>query len=203
MLSQKDAVFQATVAVLEQNGRKFEEGRNIREVIKEDIRLRVQIRDLVYEGLRQNQVVFGGDEDSKSDRSLRTYATGLISNWFRKDKRLNGGKRYVPSTFRDSTGTMVHSSDEKIHSLEVAMRATDDDDLKKRLQEAIEDMKSNDRLNENIETTQQQTNKNALSNIESSHKNGLTRENPSQPQTDNKGGDSNFFVRMLHIKKQA
>lgn len=145
MLSQKDAVYQATMAVLQQNGVGFEDGQDVREAISENPKLRGQIRDLVFEGLKNGQVAFGNGDNKPDDRSMRTYATGLISNWFRKDKRLNGGQRYQPGSSRDQGG-QVSGSEDRIRKLQAAIESTDDDDLKKRLQEAIDDVKEQQSL---------------------------------------------------------
>lgn len=148
MLSQKDAVYQATMAVLEQNNVNFQDGQNVRDAIKDNLKLRGQIRNLVFEGLKSGQVAFGGDEDQKDEGSLRRYATGLISNWFRKDRRLNGGGRYVPASSR--ADQHISSGEKKIRQLQTAIDATDDDDLKKRLQEAIEDIRDQEDLQERL-----------------------------------------------------
>ena len=139
MLSQKDAVYQATMAVLKRNNVEFKDGQNVRDAIKDNLRLRSEIRNLVFQGLRTGKVAFGGSEDERDDRTLRTYATGLISNWFRKDRRLNGGGRYIPATTREDRH--VSAGERKIRQLQAAVDVTDDKDLKKRLEEAIDDIK--------------------------------------------------------------
>lgn len=151
MLSQKDAVYQATMAVLKQNKVELEDGQDIREAISGNMQLRGQIRDLVFEGLRSGQVTFGSSEKKQDDGALKTYSTGLISNWFRKDKRLNGGQRYQPATSKNqgkeqSEQLSGSSYERRIRAMQGAIEATDDQELKTALEAQIEDILDQEKL---------------------------------------------------------
>lgn len=82
------------------------------------------------------------DEGIRSDeRKARSYARGLVDNRFKRDKRLNGGVQYKPSTTRGPVG------DAKLKELNKALKtleAIPDVDMTyiTRTKEAIEARKS-------------------------------------------------------------
>lgn len=86
--SQKEAVFTAVTNVLAEKGIEMVEGQAI-EMSKE---LRKQVGDILFEGFRNNTIEL---DREYNDSDLKSYVSGLQSNWLRKDKRLNGGVQYV------------------------------------------------------------------------------------------------------------
>ena len=97
MKSQKEAVYAATMSVLSDKGIAFEDGDCISDVMTKEIRDSIQ--EIVCQGFRNGEVEFRDTDNNKgklSDRSkLTSYVSGLVNNWFRKDKRLNGNTQYV------------------------------------------------------------------------------------------------------------
>jgi hypothetical protein len=91
-MSQKDAVFSAIVAVLNANGINFIVGKNIAAnlLTKE---MRAQVTNNLINSFTSGETSL--KEESKltmSDESVfRAYVSSLVSNWLRKDSRLNGG----------------------------------------------------------------------------------------------------------------
>jgi general stress protein YciG len=151
MISQKEAVYQATKAVLEQHGIELEDGQDVREAMGDDANdIRSEIRDLVFQALSNGQVALGdrsSNEEKRQDEStMRRYATGLVSNWFRKDKRLNGNQRYIPNDRgNNSNVTNIRDDDERISRLVAALEVADSEELQDKLEEAIEERR--DELN--------------------------------------------------------
>jgi general stress protein YciG len=137
MLSQKEAVYQATQAILEHKHIDFQDGEDIKDVLGDDMEARRQIRDLVLEALNSGQVAIG-ESKSEDPRSMRAYATGLISNWFRKDRRFNGNQRYTPHATRHESGLSKYI-DERIARFKSAQDVAESSELKGLLQEAIHD----------------------------------------------------------------
>lgn len=82
-MKQKDAAFQAIVAVTAFSG----EG-----VCTMTSEQRAQARAILCEGFRNGKIELTREYD---DAQLGGYVSGLISNWLRKDERLNGGTKYV------------------------------------------------------------------------------------------------------------
>jgi hypothetical protein len=92
-MSQVDAVYAAAVETLIDNGVFFVEGETvIHDVITSEIR--ATIRGKVAGMLLAGTVSFSKPEKLQDEKFLKTYVSGLVTNWFNKDKRLNAGASY-------------------------------------------------------------------------------------------------------------
>lgn len=89
MLNQKTAVFNAVCSVLEQES--FDTAVT---PTKEE---RAAIIAIVTEGFANSEVDMSDRARAKYDTEakLKTYTNGLVSNWLRKDKRLNGNVQHT------------------------------------------------------------------------------------------------------------
>ena len=89
-MKQSDAVFTAVCNITGQES--FD---SPVELSKEQ---RQEIHETILEGFKSGTVNLSDDARKKynTDSSISGYTSGLISNWLRKDKRLNGGVNYVP-----------------------------------------------------------------------------------------------------------
>jgi len=107
MLNQKTAVFNAVCSVLEQES--FDEAI---ELSKED---RATVIEMVTEGFAAHEVELSDGARAKYDTpaKLKTYTNGLVSNWVRKDKRLNGN---VQHTIKNP-GSRAGSGDKVVREL--------------------------------------------------------------------------------------
>lgn len=106
-MSQKEAVFQAVRNVCgEQDG-----------AYTPSKEQRAQVNSILFEGFRS-----GGIELDRefSDTDLKSYVSGLQSNWLRKDKRLNGGVAYVAK----NPGSRAGSGDPQLKAMR-ALLTTD------------------------------------------------------------------------------
>ena len=98
-MTQKEAVFQAVTNVCGVQDEAYEP-------TKEQ---RASINQILFEGFRAGSIDLDREYD---DKSLRTYVSGLQSNWLRKDPRLNGNTKYVaknPGSRRGSTDPQVQA----------------------------------------------------------------------------------------------
>lgn len=97
-MNQRDAVYNATMSVLSENGVEFEDFGQINEVMTKE--LREQVHTIVCESFTSGKVSFQDTPANKEKLSnptkLSSYVSGLISNWYRKDKRFNGNTVYTP-----------------------------------------------------------------------------------------------------------
>lgn len=82
MMNQKEAVFTAVINVCGVQESAYTPS-------KEE---RAQISAILVEGFKQNKISL---ERSFDEAGLKSYVSGLLSNWLRKDTRLNGGTKYV------------------------------------------------------------------------------------------------------------
>ena len=88
-MSQKEAVFSAVTSVLSENGISFTENSDIGAVMTSE--LRSQVNQILFEGFKAESIELS---KTLTDTKLKSYTSGLQSNWLRKDKRLNGGIAY-------------------------------------------------------------------------------------------------------------
>lgn len=114
-MKQRDAVYSAVTSVLSDAGVHFEDGMDVAPMLTKEYRGAVQA--IVVEGFTSGKIAF---EDSEANREklsnpakLNAYVSGLISNWVRKDKRLNGNSSYVAK----NPGSRTGSSDEQLKTL--------------------------------------------------------------------------------------
>lgn len=114
-MKQSEAVYTATKSVLSENDIHFEDGQDISEVMTDEIR--GQVHAIVCESFQQGKVEL---KDTQSNREklenpakMSSYVSGLISNWYRKDKRFNGGVVYTPK----NPGSRAGQGDPKLKAL--------------------------------------------------------------------------------------
>jgi hypothetical protein len=100
-MNQKEAVYAAICSVTGHTG----EG--TLEISKEQ---RAQVNMILFEGFRANKIQL---DREFSDSDLKSYVSGLQSNWIRKDKRLNGGIAYTAK----NPGSRAGSGDPELKAL--------------------------------------------------------------------------------------
>ena len=83
-ISQKEAVYVAVSAVLQQNGITFTPGQNVASLMTRE--LRAQVNQRLFSAFKSGTVKL---EHEYSDTDLKAYVSGLQSNWLRKDTRFN------------------------------------------------------------------------------------------------------------------
>ena len=105
-LTQRQAVYNATHQVLKDAGINFDDGQDIKDVVTSDHREAVNA--IICEGFTQGTIELkdtpANKEKLDSASKLKSYVSGLMSNWYRKDKRLNGGATYEPINPGSRTG---------------------------------------------------------------------------------------------------
>ena len=100
-MKQSDAVIQSTVNVLETKGIAFQLGvTNVHQVVTSDIRK--EIIDSVVGLFQTGKVEFKETESNRAKMAdaklLRSYVSGLVTNWFNKSTELNGGAKRSSKT---------------------------------------------------------------------------------------------------------
>jgi hypothetical protein len=101
-MTQKDAVFTAVMHVLEDAGINFVVGTDdAAAVLNRELRAAINTR-LVHDFLNGAIELSDEAKAKRGDNSkLKAYVSGLVSNWVRKDNRLNGGR--TPSSTKTET----------------------------------------------------------------------------------------------------
>jgi hypothetical protein len=114
-MKQREAVYAAVKNVFADAGVSFEDGQNANELMTEE--LRKSVHSIVIESFKTGTVEFketNSNQEKLTDASkLNSYVSGLISNWLRKDRRLNGNVSYTAK----NPGSRVGSTDPQIKAL--------------------------------------------------------------------------------------
>lgn len=110
-MKQRDAVFQAVVNVMGEQDGKYEPTTEQRK----------NIINIVTEGLQSGDVAFSESAQAKynTEEKIRGYASGLVSNWLRKDPELNGGVKYTPK----NPGSRTGSQDEQVKAIRALIKS--------------------------------------------------------------------------------
>lgn len=123
-MSQGEAVFQAVSKVFEVNGAAVPPTGEWTESQKS------QVNSLVFNFFKTGATSHKGNP---SDEQLLKYIPGLVNNWVRKDKRLNGGQKYETKRPGSRTG----SGDEMLKNLRILLSVTADPAAKQQIEAAI------------------------------------------------------------------
>ena len=108
MLSQKQAVYNAVKSVFAEAGKSHEDFTKC-EMSKDE---RAQVIAIVQTGFEQGEVELKSEQEN-----LKSYTSGLVSNWLRKDKRLNGNVKYQP----ENPGSRTGQSDPTVKNLRLLL----------------------------------------------------------------------------------
>jgi|ERR1019366_3501639 hypothetical protein len=116
VMTQEEAVFQAIINVVgEQEGAYAP--------TKEE---RSQITEILVEGFKAGKIALketpANADKLADDAKLRSYCSGLQSNWIRKDPRLNGGVKYVAK----NPGSRAGSTDPQIKAMRTLLQTRTD-----------------------------------------------------------------------------
>jgi hypothetical protein len=141
-MNQREAVYVTTMNVLADNNISFDDGQEggVEKVVTKEIR--ASVIGVVVQGFLSGEVEMSAEGKTKyfSDpKKLKSYVNGLVSNWYRKDERLNGNVKHVIA----KPGSRAGVGDDQIKALK-ALRATKADDAEalKAIDAAIELRKS-------------------------------------------------------------
>ncbi len=118
-MKQSEAVYNATHKVFAENGIQFEDGDNVKDVITTE--LRKQVIGIVTAGIESGDVDFSDSAKAKYDSTekISGYVAGMVSNWFRKDPKLNGGETYQPK----NPGSRAGSQDDQVKALRALLKS--------------------------------------------------------------------------------
>jgi hypothetical protein len=124
MVKQKDAVYSAVCEV-----RGTTEFSEAAELTKEE---RSTVQTALLEGFKSGDIAYQGDVSDSA--KLSSYVSGLVSNWLRKDRRLNGNVAYVAK----NPGTRTGAGDEALKAMRLLLSATSEDEARLEIQAEID-----------------------------------------------------------------
>lgn len=125
-MNQKEAVFAAVTTVMNQAGIEFVEGTTVvKSVFSKEHR--AQVNAILFEGFRAGRIEIDAE---KSDSDLKSYVSGLQSNWLNKDKRLNGGIQYAAK----NPGSRAGVTDPQVKALRGLLAQAESEEEKAEIQ---------------------------------------------------------------------
>lgn len=127
MLSQKAAVYSAVQSI-----HSFDDNQEVT-LTKDE---RAQVVAIVCAAFDAHEVVLSDAARAKFDtpEKLRSYTSGMVNNWLRKDTRMNGGTKYVTK----NPGSRAGSADALIKNLKLLKSTISDPDKLTQIEAAIE-----------------------------------------------------------------
>lgn len=158
MLNQRQGVYVSTMNVLAEHGISFDDGQagGAEAVVTKDIR--AEIMNVVVAGFQAGEIEMSAEGQAKysEEKKLRSYVSGLISNWFRKDLRLNGNAKHEVK----NPGSRAGAGDEQLKALKMLRDAKADDAAAvTAINQAIEDRKSELKVTKIVTLTEEQLSK--------------------------------------------
>lgn len=119
-MKQNDTVYKATLAVLEENGIEWDGQSKVGPIIDSN-NLKPQVVEIVTAAIESGDCDFSADAHNKypTTKDKRGYVGGMVSNHYRKDKRMNGGETYRPA----NPGSRVGSGDDLIKNLKLLIKS--------------------------------------------------------------------------------
>lgn len=106
--TQKEAVYNTVRSVMDEHGKSFEDGQKV-ELTKD---MKAQCVEVLVAGFEANEIELKSEQEN-----LKSYAGGLLSNWLRKDKRLNGNTIYKPA----NPGSRTGQSDPQVKNMRILL----------------------------------------------------------------------------------
>ena len=131
-MNQKECVFGAVAAYLEENNRLYElDSKQPIQLSKTD---KSTIVSMVCAARSEMELSSEADQKYDTPQKFKTYANGLVNNWLRKDTRLNGGERYVTK----NPGSRAGQGDDTIKALRALKSTLTNTDEVAQVQAAID-----------------------------------------------------------------
>ena len=125
-ISQGEAVFQATVAVLGSI-----QGRVLDTISEAQTK---QVHEVVFQMFKEGTTTHSRNP---SDEELRKYIPGLVNNWMRKDLRLNGGTKYEAK----NPGSRAGSGDAALKNMKLLLETVSEPVARAAIQKEIDQRK--------------------------------------------------------------
>lgn len=114
MVNQKEATFNAIITAFNNAGVSFENGEIAKDILTAEIRS--EVRGTLFTQFRAGEISFSEEfaqTKLNDDSELKKYIAGLVSNWVKKDKRLNGNVQYKIQ----NPGSRAGQGDETVKAL--------------------------------------------------------------------------------------
>ena len=132
--SQREATFKAITTVLSQNNVSFTPGQDVTSVITSS--MKKVVKDILIKGFKNGSIDYTDDfakTKLNSESELSKYCSGLISNWIKKDIRLNGNTKYQVV----NKGIRAGQSDSQVKELRKLLKVTAGTEAEQQVSQAL------------------------------------------------------------------
>ena len=151
-VNQRQAVYVATMNVLAEHEIPFDDGQagGAEKVVTKD--MRASIVDGISLAILNGEVEMSTEGKAKYNdlKKMKTYVSGLVSNWFRKDPRLNGNTKHQAK----NPGSRAGAGDEQIKALKTLLTVkAGDAEAVAAIEQAIEARKTEISASKQVELT--------------------------------------------------
>jgi hypothetical protein len=133
-VSQREATFNAITIVISNNNVNFNHGQNVKSVLTSS--MKKAVKDALIQQFKAGKVDCTEEfrrTKLSSDSELSKYCSGLISNWIKKDPRLNGNNQYQAV----NKGTRIGQSDLQVKELRKLLKITVGTDAQDQVSQAL------------------------------------------------------------------
>lgn len=135
-MTQKKAVVSIILSTLSARGVNYELGGSVavNDVLTDADK--TTIRDFLFAGFRKGEIEMKADAKAKAgdDSYLKSYVSGLLNNWVRKEKEFNCGNTYKAK----NPGSRAGSGDEQVKEMKKLLNQVTDPQQKATIQSAID-----------------------------------------------------------------
>jgi len=118
MMNQKEATYNAIISTFENAGVSFEEGDIAKDLLTPEFRS--EVRDTLFTQFRNGEISHKEEFVTKlnDDSELKKYIAGLLSNWIKKDTRLNGNVKFQIQ----NPGSRAGQGDDQVKALRLLIK---------------------------------------------------------------------------------
>ena len=132
--NQRTATYNAIKSVLELYGVSFKDKMDTQEVLTSE--MKKEIKTILFEGFRSGSISYKpafASTKLNNDSELNKYCGGLVSNWTKKDRRLNGDVKYVVK----NPGSRAGQGDEQVRELRKLLKTVAGTDAEAEVQKTL------------------------------------------------------------------
>lgn len=130
-LNQKAAVYQAIMNCLADNNISFDDGQDVKPHMTKE--LRAEVAQVLLAGFKAGTIEFER-EPYETEGEMKAYVSGLISNWIKKDKRLNGNTKHQPK----NPGSRAGATDDQVKALRALLTTVQTEAERAEIQEYLD-----------------------------------------------------------------
>lgn len=133
-MNQKEATYKAITNTLSNRGITFTEGTPVKTLLTSEIKS--EVRNALFQEFRAGNVDVSDEFKAKlsNDSELKKYVAGLVSNWLRKDKRLNGNVQHQIQ----NPGVRAGQGDAQVKELRKLLKRVKGTDAETKVQGALD-----------------------------------------------------------------